>query len=296
MEIRASRETCISRGVFQPEIRSSYQFQFTSYLGFNKIQSPFTLFLFDIFNMKINTCTSVAASLTVSLALADSCTPFPSSVVPFSSDFKQPEPPLVKSEFQTQFVQHKWYVTPNKSKRKSNPFFPGLTASRNQNLSHITTGYIVNSPSRGFVRVDQANDEGFGTSLFNYANVTEDGQVDNILRMYTANSTAPNIWQGFVNSNFPIFQEDILVQAGAVFSGLVKRTFWTGQVAVVRILYISRARLIPNDLYAQWNMMYQGVIPVAVFVNTCNVVVGYDYFAPVERTRVITEFFNLKTE
>ncbi|KAK7216577.1 hypothetical protein V2G26_004580 [Clonostachys chloroleuca] len=205
--------------------------------------------------MKINTCTSVAASLTVSLALADSCTPFPSSVVPFSSDFKQPEPPLVKSEFQTQFVQHKW----------------------NQNLSHITTGYIVNSPSRGFVRVDQANDEGFGTSLFNYANVTEDGQVDNILRMYTANSTAPNIWQGFVNSNFPIFQEDILVQAGAVFSGLVKRTFWTGQVAV-------------------WNMMYQGVIPVAVFVNTCNVVVGYDYFAPVERTRVITEFFNLKTE
>jgi hypothetical protein len=42
--------------------------------------------------------------------------------------------------------------------------------------------------------------------------------------------------------------------------------------------------------------MYQGVIPVTVFVNTCNVVVGYDYFAPVERTRVITEFFNLKAE
>ncbi|VUC25573.1 unnamed protein product [Clonostachys rosea] len=203
--------------------------------------------------MKINSSLSVATSLTITPALASSCTPFPSSVLSFSSDFKQPEPPLVKSEFQTQFIQHKW----------------------NQNLSHITTGYIVNSPSQGFVRVDQANDDGFGTSLFNYANVTEDGLVDNILTMYITNSTTPDIWQGYVNSNFPIFQEEILVQAGAVFSGLVKRTFWADQVAA-------------------WNIMYQGVIPVTIFVNTCNVVVGYDYFAPVERTRVITEFFDLK--
>jgi hypothetical protein len=27
----------------------------------------------------------------------------------FSSGFEQPEPPLVKTEFKTSFIQHKWY-------------------------------------------------------------------------------------------------------------------------------------------------------------------------------------------
>ena len=40
--------------------------------------------------------------------------------------------------------------------------------------------------------------------------------------------------------------------------------------------------------------MYQGVIPVTVFVDGCGVVVGYDYFSGGLRTRVITEFFNIK--
>jgi hypothetical protein len=42
--------------------------------------------------------------------------------------------------------------------------------------------------------------------------------------------------------------------------------------------------------------MYQGAIPVTVYVNECSIVVGYDYFAPQLRTRVVMEFFNIKAE
>lgn len=41
--------------------------------------------------------------------------------------------------------------------------------------------------------------------------------------------------------------------------------------------------------------MYQGAIPVTVYVSNCNVMVGYDYFSPELRTRVITEYFNIQT-
>lgn len=41
--------------------------------------------------------------------------------------------------------------------------------------------------------------------------------------------------------------------------------------------------------------MYQGAIPVTVYVNSCNVIVGYDYFSPGRRTRVVTDFFNIQT-
>lgn len=38
--------------------------------------------------------------------------------------------------------------------------------------------------------------------------------------------------------------------------------------------------------------MYQGVLPVTVYVDKCNFIVGYDYFSPNERTHVMTAFFN----
>lgn len=44
----------------------------------------------------------------------------------------------------------------------------------------------------------------------------------------------------------------------------------------------------------QWQLLYQGVIPVTVYVNNCNAIVGYDYFGPQLRTRVITNFFNIE--
>ncbi|KAL3710686.1 hypothetical protein TMatcc_004482 [Talaromyces marneffei ATCC 18224] len=56
-----------------------------------------------------------------------------------------------------------------------------------------------------------------------------------------------------------------LVSNGAAFGGLVRRELLPHKVAV-------------------WNIMYQNVIPVTVYVDTCGVVVGYDFFSPVERT------------
>lgn len=104
--------------------------------------------------------------------------------------------------------------------------------SRDVNVSHITAGYIVNSPKHGFVRVDKADDTGLASSLFNYANVSRDGLVDNTLTTYLPGADKPDIWRGYVNSNFPIFPEDILVAAGASFSGLVDRNL-VGRVAAV---------------------------------------------------------------
>ncbi|RSM14291.1 hypothetical protein CEP52_001480 [Fusarium oligoseptatum] len=189
--------------------------------------------------------TALAASATVMAASSLRCSPFPSSMIEFSSGFIQPEPPLVKPE--------------------------------NENLSHITTGFIDNSPSKGFVRADEAFDGKLASSLFNYANVTKSGLVDNTLTTYTPGSNKPDIWRGYVNSNFPIFEKDILVKGGAVFEGLVQRKF-------------------VKDPVAAWSLMYQNAIPVTVYVDNCHVVVGYDYFSPGLRTRVINEFFNTQAK
>ncbi|KGO75675.1 hypothetical protein PITC_030270 [Penicillium italicum] len=174
-------------------------------------------------------------------------------MIEFSSEFKQPAPPLIKAEYKTNFLQHKW----------------------NQNLSHITTGFINNAPSQNFVRADEAFDGSLASSFFNYANSTEDGLVDNTLTTFSHDSNEPTVWRGFVNSNFPLFPEDILIKNGAVFAGLVRRQFNDGLVAA-------------------WDIMYQGAIPVTVYVSNCNVMVGYDYFSPGLRTRVITEYFNIQ--
>jgi hypothetical protein len=40
----------------------------------------------------------------------ESCHTFPSSVIEFSGNFQQPQPPLLKTELQTSFIQHKWYI------------------------------------------------------------------------------------------------------------------------------------------------------------------------------------------
>ena len=107
-------------------------------------------------------------------------------------------------------------------------------------MSHITTGYIKNSPSQRFVRADEATNGTLATSFFNYANVSKEGLVDNTLTTYDPNSSKPNVWRGYVNSNFPVFGEDILIKAGAVFVGLVHRSFIEDHVAAVSLVPISR--------------------------------------------------------
>lgn len=99
------------------------------------------------------------------------------------------------------------------------------------------TGYIDNSPSKGMVRVNEAYDDAPASSVFNYANVTSDGLVDNVLTIY--NGTTPYVLQGYVNSNYPIFQQDFLVKGDAVFGGIVTRQF-NGDVASVSTIFLTK--------------------------------------------------------
>ena len=176
----------------------------------------------------------LASAFATSTAAASSakCPSFPSSVVEYSSNFKQPAPPLVKSEYATSFIQHKWYARPN---LPSGLFTtPANFTDRNENISHITAGYITNSASQGFVRVEEAYDGKLASSFFDYANVTEEGLVDNTLTEYDGNSTEPAaVFRGYVNSNYPIFQNSILTDSDAVFGGLVERRFSNDHVAAV---------------------------------------------------------------
>lgn len=64
-----------------------------------------------LYILRVNTITmyiSTIALLVSATAAAANCPSFPSSLVEYSSEFKQPTPPAVKPEFQTHFVQHKW--------------------------------------------------------------------------------------------------------------------------------------------------------------------------------------------
>ena len=73
--------------------------------------------------------------------------------------------------------------------------------------------------------------------MFNYANTTSEGLVDNTLTTFDGASGEHSLWRGYVNSNFPLFVEDFLVQAGGVFSGLVQRDLTKGAVASVGYTY-----------------------------------------------------------
>ena len=82
--------------------------------------------------------------------------------------------------------------------------------------------------------VNEAYEGGLASSHFNYANTTAEGLVDNTLTTFPgASSQNVTIWRGYVNSNFPLFSEDFLVQSAAVYSGLVKRELIPGLVASV---------------------------------------------------------------
>jgi hypothetical protein len=82
------------------------------------------------------------------------------------------------------------------------------------------------------VRADEAYNGTLASSVFNYANSTKEGLVDNMLTSYDE-SGKPTVWRGFVNSNFPLFPETFLMDNNAVFGGLVDRRFNDGPVATV---------------------------------------------------------------
>lgn len=44
---------------------------------------------------------------------------------------------------------------------------------------------------------------------------------------------------------------------------------------------------------AQWNVLFGGSIPAIVYLDTNNVLLGYDFWGAERRTKVITRFFNI---
>lgn len=104
---------------------------------------------------------------------------------------------------------------------------------RNVNLSHVTSGYLYNSPNQKLVRADEAYEGSLANSMFNFANVSKDGLVDNTLTSTYKDFRNPDVWRGYVNSNYPLISEKFLIDADAVFSGLVHRAFIPDLVASV---------------------------------------------------------------
>lgn len=110
---------------------------------------------------------------------------------------------------------------------------------RNVNVSHITSGFMYNSPANSKVRVDESFDLNIGTSVFDFKN-TSHGLVSNTLITYSPSLAAkPAVFQDYVNSDFPLFTADILQTGQAVFTGMVEREY-NGMVASVSKVRCSK--------------------------------------------------------
>lgn len=108
-----------------------------------------------------------------------------------------------------------------------------LLFCRDSNVSNIASGFIYNSPSNGIVRVDEAFDSTFASSLFDYGNVTEEGGVSNRLWSLSPAITSPaECFSDFVAPAFPLISPDILVTNGAIYAGTTYDAF-AGEVALV---------------------------------------------------------------
>lgn len=106
---------------------------------------------------------------------------------------------------------------------------------RNSNLSHITSGYIYNLPDQEQVIANEAYAGNLAASTFNYANISQDGLVDNTI-VYIhidGNDTSPESYRGYVNPGFPLIKDDFLVSNGAAYGGLVRRELLPHKVATV---------------------------------------------------------------
>ncbi|KAF7513928.1 hypothetical protein GJ744_006542 [Endocarpon pusillum] len=173
------------------------------------------------------------------------------SRVPFSSGFRQPGPPVVQSEFRANWNQHKW----------------------DANVSHIASGFVYNSPSQRKVRVDEAYDSTFGSSLLDYTNVTQEGVANRLWTLSPAITSPPACFEGFTNPAFPLISDDFLVANNAIYGGEMDDAL-SGKVS-------------------SWDILYQGAIPVTVLLGEDNIIQGYDFVGPETRARAITRFFNI---
>jgi hypothetical protein len=89
-------------------------------------------------------------------------------------------------------------------------------------------------------------------------------------------SSPATIWTGHVSlPGFPIVPRDLLVTGNAVFAGVEEDQY--------------------GDELTKWNILYADTLPTTVFVDSSNVVRGWEFWYPNERTYVITRLFNIVT-
>jgi hypothetical protein len=153
---------------------------------------------------------ALSSGILFSFSLAASTNGFPSAWTIFSATFSQPEPPPVHAEYRASWNQHKW----------------------NENVSHIASGFIYNSPAHKKVRVDETFDSALGSSLFDYTNVTQKGVANRQWILSPAVASPAQCFQGYVNPAFPLISAELLIASGAVFGGVVEDPF-VGSVATV---------------------------------------------------------------
>jgi len=103
---------------------------------------------------------------------------------------------------------------------------------RDSNVSHIASGFIYNSPSQGKVRVDEAFDSTFASSLFDYTNITQGGVANRLWSLSPAITSPPQCFKNYVNPAFPLVTEDLLVANKAIYAGMTYDSF-AGDVALV---------------------------------------------------------------
>ncbi|KAJ9608254.1 hypothetical protein H2200_007242 [Cladophialophora chaetospira] len=143
-----------------------------------------------------------------------------------------------------------------------------------ENVSHIVTGYMYNSATHGLVRVDEVLDGALGSSLFDYRNASDGSALNKQWLVGPSVGSKPTCFSERVSMpGFPLVTAGILQTNGATFGGVVQDQ-WVG--------------------YAQsWDLLYGGAISVTIYLDVKNVLLGFDFFGPGRRTKVITRFFNI---
>ncbi|PPQ77813.1 hypothetical protein CVT25_015307 [Psilocybe cyanescens] len=117
----------------------------------------------------------------------------------YSSNFVNPSPPNITSEFRANYMQHKFDI----------------------NVNNIVTGFMYLSPSQQKVRADGAADGSLEVSMFDFKNTTANGtQVANSILSFVGGATDPICSSFFLEPFVLLFPEDFLSQFNAVYAGV----------------------------------------------------------------------------
>jgi hypothetical protein len=110
---------------------------------------------------------------------------------------------------------------------------------RDNDVSHIVTGYWWNAASLGMVRVDEVYDGAFGSSLFDYTNSTDGSALNKQYLIGPTPGSKPSCFSDQVSQpGFPLLTADLLKEANAVYGGIVMDQ-WVSSVTSVSMFLKS---------------------------------------------------------